>query len=378
MNYLRKKFYEYYLKADIEVPYRIERREFAFLFFNESTMKRHISFKNKEWLLRYLKTNIPAHVYYSSAYYNNPSAGTMRDKKWMGADLIFDLDADHLPNANMLSYEESLQKIKEELKKLLSFLIDDFGFNEKSISIYFSGGRGYHCHVHDKKILDLEAQERREIVDYIMARGLDYRHVIVEKSIYSRTYTRIIEITPSSPGWRGRIARAIISFLEEIRSMEREKAIQLLRSFDGIGDTIAQDIYDGLDDKRMELIREGKIDQMAAIKRLLKPLIKELAVKLHSSTDEPVTADVKRLIRLPGSLHGKTGFRVTKVNLNNLEDFNPLEEAVVFGDEVVKIKVKKPFKIKLKGNEFILKEGVAKVPEYVAVFALARNMANIF
>jgi len=378
MNYLRKKFYEYYLKAEIEAPYRIERREFAFLFFNESTMKRHISFKNKEWLLRYLKTSIPAHVYYSSAYYNNPSAGTMREKKWMGADLIFDLDADHLPNANKLSYEESLERIKEELKKLLSFLIDDFGFDEKSISIYFSGGRGYHCHVHDKKILNLGNQERREIVDYIMARGLDYSHVIVERSIYSKTYTKTIEITPSSPGWRGRIARGIISFLEEVKSMEREEAIQLLKSFDGIGDTIAQDIYDGLDDRRMELIREGKIDQMAAIKRLLKPLIKELAVKLHSSTDEPVTADIKRLIRLPGSLHGKTGFRVTRVNLNNLEDFNPLEEAVVFGEEMVKIDVKKPFKIKLKGNDFALKEGVVKVPEYVAVFALARNMANIF
>ncbi len=378
MNYLKKKFYEYYLKAEIEPPRRIERREFAFLFFNEDMMKRHISFKNKGWLLRYLKANVPAHVYYSSAYYGEPSANTMKEKKWMGADLIFDLDADHLPMAKKMTYEESLESVKEELKKLVSFLIDDFGFNEKDLSIYFSGGRGYHCHVHDKRVLDLGSQERREIVDYVTGRGIDYNHIVVERSIYGYGITRTIEISPSSPGWRGRIARAIISFLEEIKNMERDDAIEKLMGFEGIGKKVASDIYDGLDDNRMALIKEGKIDQMASIKRLLKPLMKELAVKLHSSTDEPVTADIKRLIRLPGSLHGKTGFRVTKVGIDALEDFNPLEDAIVFGDEMVSIKVIKPFKVKLKGEEFILKEGVTKVPEYVAVFAIARKFANIF
>ena len=377
MNYLKKKFYEYYMHPNIEFPYRMDRREFAFLFFNESMMKRHISFKNKEWLLHFLRANIPAHVYYSSAYYQNPSAPTMNEKKWMGADLIFDLDADHLPMAEKLSYEESLEMVKEELKKLLSFLIDDFGFEERSLSIYFSGGRGYHCHVQDKRVIELGSQERREIVDYITARGLDIKSIITERNIYGERYTKTIEISPSAPAWRGRIARAIISFLEEIKSMDRDEAISRLQELEGIGGKVASSIYDGLDDEKMKLIASGKIDQMAEIKRLLKPLIKKLAVKLHSSTDEPVTADIKRLIRLPGSLHGKTGLKVKRVSIHALDEFDPLRDAIVFNDEKVKIKVIKPFKIRMKGEAFNLKD-VAFVPEYVAVFAIARGFAILF
>lgn len=376
MNFLKKKFYEYYLKPDIKFPNRMERREFAFLFFNEDMMKRHISFKSKEKLLYYLKANVPAHVYYSSAYYQNPSADSMIEKKWMGADLIFDLDADHLPNANKISYEDSLEMVKKEMVKLLSFLIEDFGFDEKNISVYFSGGRGYHCHVLDKKAIELGSQERREIVDYVMARGINFNQIVVERNIYGRKYIKTIEIMPSSPGWRGRIARGIISFLHAIKEMEREEAINKLMEFEGIGRKVAEDIYDGLDDKRMKLIENGKIDQMTAIKRLLKPLVKQLAVKLHTSTDEPVTADIKRLIRLPGSLHGKTGFKVTKISIDKLEEFEPLKDAIVFGSDEIKIRIINPLKIKMMGKEFKLK-GIEKVPEYLAIFAIARGMAKI-
>jgi len=375
MMYLKKKFYEYYIRPSIEFPYRMDRREFAFLFFNEDSMRRHISFKSKESLLHYLKANVPAHVYYSSAYYASPAANTMTEKKWMGADLIFDLDADHLPGAAHMSYEESLEKVKEELIKLLSFLTDDFGFEEKNISIYFSGGRGYHCHVNDPRVIKLGSQERREIVDYVMARGLDANQILIQKSIYTDKFIKTIEIAPSSPGWRGRIARAIISFLHDIRKMDREKAIETLIGFEGIGEKVAGQIYDALDDERMRLIENGKIDQMAAIKRLLKPLIRQIAVKLHSSTDEPVTADIKRLIRLPGSLHGKTGFKVTKIDLNKLEEFDPLSDAIVFGNDMVDVMVERPLKIKIKGEEFDIGKGKQKLPEYLAVFMVARKMA---
>lgn len=379
MNFLKKKFYEYYLHPDIIFPPRFDRREFAFFFFGEDMMKRHISFKDKEKFIYYLRANVPKHIYYSSAYYRQPDAETMSKKQWMGADLIFDLDADHLPNANKMTYEEMLLKVKEEMKKLLDFLIEDFGFEKKSMALYFSGGRGYHCHVFDKHVIELGSQERREIVDYITARGLDFSHVILKKNIYANYYTTsTIEIMPSQPGWRGRMARGIISFLQEIKKMDREEAIKKLMEMEGIGKKIAMSIYDGLDEEKMKRIEEGKIDQMPAIRRLLKPLIKELAVVLHSSTDEPVTADVKRLIRLPGSLHGKTGFKVTKVSMDALEEFEPLRDAIVFGNDLTKIKVEKPFKIKMMGKEFNLKEGETRVPEYLAVFAIARGFGKFF
>jgi len=377
MRFLKKKFYEYYLKPDIIFPSRIDRREFAFLSFSDTMMRRHISFPTRDRLLYYLRINAPAHAYYSSAYYRRPDAATMQEKEWMGADLIFDLDADHIPGAFESGYENALRMVKKEMKKLLDFLLEDFGFDKNKMHVFFSGGRGYHCHVFDRRVIELGSGERREIVDYITARGLDMDSVIVEKEIFADGYSiKKVEIMPSLPSWRGRIARGIIEFLKEIKSMEREDAIKKMMELEGIGRKIAESIYDSLDEERMKRIEEGMIDQLSAYKRLIKPLAKKLAVSLHSSTDEPVTADIKRLIRLPGSLHGKTGLKVEKVDIDAIDEFEPLRDAIAFGDEIVEIEVKKPFSIEMNEERYELKKGRARVPEYVAVFAVARGFAE--
>ncbi len=377
LNFLRKRFYSYYINPKIDFPKRFERREYAFILFGEEIMHRHISFNSKNLLLDYLKANVPMHAYYSSAYYQNPSADNMNEKKWMGADLIFDLDADlDAESLKNLTYEESLIKIKEELIKLLDFLIEDFGFSKKDIAIYFSGHRGYHCHVCNKRILELGSQERREIIDYIMARGLELKEIVEERYIYRGKYVdKTIKINPNKGGWAGRLSKAIIEFFNEIRKMDEEKAIKELMKIEGIGEKIARKIYDMLHDKRkMERIKQGRIDQATEFKKIIKPLIKEMAISLYSQTDEPVTADIKRLIRLPGSLHGKTGLRVAKVD--KIEEFEPLINAIAFGDDLIKIKVEKPFKIRMMENEFKLNKGIVKVPEYVAIFAIAKKFAT--
>ena len=73
--------------------------------------------------------------------------------------------------------------------------------------------------------------------------------------------------------------------------------------------------------------------------------------RFGASVDEPVTADIKRLIRVPGSLHGGSGMMVKKLKLSELEEFEPLEDAVVFGDRPVKITALKPFSVQLKGKD---------------------------
>jgi len=94
-------------------------------------------------------------------------------------------------------------------------------------------------------------------------------------------------------------------------------------------------------------------------------------------TDEPVTCDIKRLIRLPGSLHGKTGFRVKKIKIDDLVDFDPFEDTVVLSDELVKIYLRQDYKITMKNVDYDLKAGKNKVPVFLAVFLIGRRMANI-
>ena len=43
----------------------------------------------------------------------------MQEKEWMGAELIFDLDSDHLPNADKMRYEESLALVNRNLRNSL-------------------------------------------------------------------------------------------------------------------------------------------------------------------------------------------------------------------------------------------------------------------
>jgi DNA primase small subunit len=101
--------------------------------------------------------------------------------------------------------------------------------------------------------------------------------------------------------------------------------------------------------------------------------------RMKGETDEPVTSDIKRLIRLPSSLHGKTGFEVVPMTRERLDTFDPFTDAVPaeFGDDVVKVVVENPARITFKGEEFSLKEGENEVPEYVAVYLVCRRLATV-
>jgi len=137
----------------------------------------------------------------------------------------------------------------------------------------------------------------------------------------------------------------------------------------------------------LEEIRRGNLDLFRGSAGIWKLLLKEslesegVAVGLNldqerGETDEPVTADVRRLIRCPGSLHGGSGLRVTPLSISALEEFDPLEDAVVFGDEPVFLEITKPFNTQMKGQSFCLKEGPEELPLYLAVFLMARGVAQ--
>lgn len=379
-SFLRERFRRYYGSADVPPPRRFTRREYGFVFFDQSGMTRHQSFKDHDELIELLREHAPAHVYHSSAYYEAPDAASMQEKDWMGADLIFDLDADHLPGAEDMRYEQMLARVKQELQKLVSFLTNDFGFTSEELSLYFSGGRGYHCHVVHPKVLPLESQQRREIVDYITGRGLDLDAVLQEKTISRQgrmTQTAMEIAPPSAPGWRGKISRDIVDFFRELRSMEKSEAMELLTSFDGIGEKTARGILNDVTEERIERIRRGKIDQSTYIKKVMPQLVKRCAVELRGEPDEPVTGDVKRLIRQPGSLHGKTGLRVAPVPVDDIDGFDPLRDAVVFDDDPVQVELQRSVEISMMEQSFSLEKGSVEVPEYLTVLLVGRGVASL-
>ncbi len=377
-------------------------------------MRRHKSFMSSREIIDYLKNMAPAHAFHSAAYYMYPSAPTMKEKGWKGADLIFDLDADHLP-IKWTNYGDMLQRTKEELLKLIDFLREDFAIDKNDIEIVFSGGRGYHIHVRDSRVMELGSQERREIVDYVKGTinidhflekkkgSMEYVEVPTDrdpffekkKGSYGRSknrkryYERFEVPKYGGRGWHGRINKSIVDFVDTIRQMSEYKALEILMSYKGIRKGPAREFLEKIqDEKQVELIKKGSFDKFSGASSFWKSLIKEsvererISMDVPSidigkgSPDEPVTADVKRLIRLPTSLHGGYGFRVTPLMLEELEKFNPLKDAIVFGDDMVRVNVTKKIDVEIKDNVYVLKRGEKNLPEYLAVFLMCRGAAE--
>ncbi|WP_292484433.1 DNA primase catalytic subunit PriS [Methanohalobium sp.] len=382
LRFLKKRFQDYYQDAHIHLPPEYTSREWGFILFDDmpkTVMRRHMAFGSSGELQDYFSWTVPAHAYYSVAYYEYPNASNMKDKNWLQSDLIFDLDADHLPHVPD-SYPEMLENVKQEALKLYDFLSDDFGFGEDDINIVFSGGRGYHFHISHPSVRSLGSAERREIVDYISGRGLDISQIIGKSYVSGdsgrRDASMFVFPSENDGGWGAKINRYIISYISNI--VNSNKPIKKLTDFSGVGKTTAEKLVNIFnDEKQLSLLKKGKIDMVSnTSKNLFEHLGKQAVDNLIANVDEPVTADVKRLIRVPGSLHGGSGLRVTTLSASELEDFKPLENAVVFKDNPITVNVTQPSIIEMKGNKYHVDEGVQDLPEYAAIYLMCRGGAE--
>ncbi len=371
-QFLQMKFREYYTRCSLRLPPSFDRREWGFIMFDhlpEVRMRRHKAFGAEGEVAEYLGGMVPAHVFYSAAYYEYPAAHSMVDKGWQGADLIFDLDADHLRRKGE-GFEEMLELVKRETIRLLELLVEDLGISTRDLEVVFSGSRGYHIHIYDTAVHSLESGARREIVDYLTVTGFDHRTVFKDVSTWSR-----------------RISTELLDFFCDLRfSMDRNEATKKLQSFDEIGEKISRRIMETL----YRFDTPGEIEEyfrrrgsgfeqhrVLKLKPIAESIIESVGISLlRRETDEPVTTDVRRLIRLPSSLHGGSGLVVTPVEMEKLEEFNPLTDALAFTSQPVNVICTKAFEITMREERFTAREGECELPEYAAIYGMCRGMCE--
>ncbi|QLH74897.1 MAG: DNA primase small subunit PriS [Methanomassiliicoccales archaeon] len=388
-------FREYYSGAEIAGPTEIEHREFGFMYFDKDFVRRHVGFKRPEDLRKYLSSQVPMHVYYSSALYDAPSAPKMEMKGWKGADLVFDLDADHIKGAGSMSYSEMLALVKKDMIRLLDdFLFGDMGFGEEDVRIVFSGGRGYHAHISDKKVLSLRSHERSEIVDYVSGTDLDLDWVFPQSAAMKKefkTHTKVekaVAVPESGAGgWRGHARRALEQLFDELRFMEPDGVKKRFPVLSKYKDQVVLGLHKELFGERpgdmlgyQLILANNSLEYVSdRYKEALLDLVRsEVRPRVAAEVDEPVTRDIKRLIRLPGSLHGKTGMRVIEMRRDQLTDFEPLRDAFpdIYPDDVVKVQVSSPVDVALKGVRF-RGDGEMELPIYAALFMILRMRASL-
>jgi len=388
VRFVHSKFSQYYKRTRLKLPADLWMREWGFIFFDryyssKTVMRRHKAFNSGIELQNYIQDNAPAHAFHSAAIYKFPAA-PMGKKEWLGADLIFDLDADHVVTEAELarcSYEDLLAVVKRETLKLIDFLLNDFGFQEEDLEVAFSGSRGYHIHITKDTVRGLGSRERREIIDYITATGL-------EMDTFLRA-TGEGDLRLIAEGWGKRLLDGMVQFMHELAELEEEEAIRKIRNTTGSGSGSSMDrrqirevIRIAKDQTVMERIESGQIPRFSRLpavwKGIARLVTETVRVESADRPDEPVTSDIKRLIRLPTSLHGKSSLEVKPLRVDTIPDFEPLEDAVVFGDADVKVRAIRNSNVKLKGERYELEEGeIASLPEYAALYFLCRGAAEI-
>ena len=420
--FLRNLFQAYYQESSRDIPdvSVFDQREFGFLLWDNQFMQRHLAFVKIDDLRQFLIKNSPKHAYSSGSLYSHPDNNEMDNKGYQGCDFVIDIDVDHFyteckndhdlwyckecgangigmiekcPSCEKLKItriawicDKCLETAKNEIIKLIDkFLITDFALNIEQIKIAFSGHRGYHLKIEDPRIRTLTSDQRREIVDYLTGENISFEILGLHEK-----FSSILGLLKDNQGWSNKI----MTTLEEILHKDPLEIEHFLRDphwADIHPSRISsllehrEDFLETINDKQRNIWSiEGF--GLTTWKKLLRAVVKKVGAEI----DEPVSIDIHRLIRYPGTLHGKTGFKVQELEYDQLADFSPLDEnnelidPIVFQSkknitqklEITAIKVPTT---KIKGityGEYEWGERV-EVPHHVAVFLLCKGVAKI-
>src|SRR3989338_9841422 len=355
-EFLRKKFSSYYSKAPLTVL-KPESREFGFGGWEKKIEFRHIRVRGEGELRTRLVNEAPLYISHSVAYYEFPDARPMVKKRGRAADLVFDLDAaEH--SCGKFTCQHCMDKVKGEAQQLIEeFLLSDFGFSKSELSINFSGSRGYHVHVRSDAVASLDREARREIADYVTGTGLLFDR------LFWKDGKKFFGPKPTQGGFGGKFARAFLKRLEE-----EEFALSVSRK-----------LRDPQEKAKLKsAIQTGNWDNIGIVSRekKLQEKFDTMKLTLAGRIDANVTADTSKLIRMPNSLHGGSGFLAASVP--DLEKFDPMRDAPAFGEEKLKIKATEAIPaLRIKEFDFgpLASGDVRELAMHSAVYLLCKKAA---
>ncbi|MFO8019134.1 MAG: DNA primase small subunit PriS [Promethearchaeia archaeon] len=420
LQYLTRMFRTYYQKEGKNIP-KVDSfgsREFAFIHWEKGHMMiRHISFNNVENFQEYLVMNNPKHVYSSASLYETPDYNQMEDKGYIGCDFVIDIDVDHFytpckeehdtwscqecqktgmgmapdkcPDCGSTKFDtlnwicqDCLESAKNEINKLIyDFLLPDFNIQTNDIQISFSGHRGYHLRISNEKVRALSSDARREIVDYLTGSNISFELLGLKQKSSS-----IFGLSEENVGWSRKI---VVKIKDILTSYDDPELTKLLQSFGFHQKTIESFIHSKND--YLHVLNDPNLFSWSVegfgLKRW-KRFLAGVTDLVSAEIDKPVSIDIHRLIRYPGTLHGKTGFKVQSLPLNKLASFQPLDEPnneldpiVFYGEENrLKVKILKNFvpKTKIKNQTFgpFNKDEKVELPNHMAILLVCKGAAT--
>ncbi|MFH0922611.1 MAG: DNA primase catalytic subunit PriS [Candidatus Micrarchaeota archaeon] len=361
LEFIRKNFSEYYASAKIEIP-DLRHREFGFGVEDKIDF-RHKAFLSDEDLKNYLKNEAPLYASYSAAHYELPDARPMPRKNLLGADLVFDIDApsrkiEHAHND--LLCRICLNSVKNDALRLQEeFLLGDFGFSKKDVEVNFSGQKGFHFHVRGESVQHLSANARKQLVAYLQGPA-DEKLLFESKKLLRGP-------TADAKGWGGK-------FHSQAKTFLAGATLEDLKSKGLRGKTALSAFENRL--LVLSKMREGNWDAVKGLHVLWETILEETRLQHAVVVDSAVSFDLSRLIRLPDSLHGSSGFIAKRISA--LQDFT-VDDAIAFSKEkTINVAADKNIEFELGGQLFELAEGkTVELPLFAGLFLLCKKAAKL-
>jgi DNA primase small subunit len=282
----------------------LTQREFGFDHIGRGPNDRYRVFQDTDYLRKFMRVRTPFAAYSSVAFYHKPR----RRDGWIKAEVVFDVDAKDIPIRSCGCdnvCEICLGQAKGIVQGLMDTLKGDLGL--KNIHVVYSG-RGYHIRVLDDMVMGMDSDVRSQIVKYLVGSE-------VPRSEYS------------SHGMKYKLEHFTIPFGYPQVFTQQVKQALLSLSLDTEIDDVSRDIKKAVI-KHRELLND---DQWGLFRKSIGPqryarLVKGIASLNLTLVDAKVSIDLKRILRLPSSLHSGVSMKSTLIR--NLETFDPFRDAV--------------------------------------------------
>jgi DNA primase small subunit len=214
----------------------------------------------------------------------------------------------------------------------------------------------------------LDAMGRKEIVDYVTGTGL----ALLEKNDASKEGKRKKSgsdvFTLHDYGWNKRLKLGMQNFIQKASKEDLRK----------IGLTNYAAILDNKETIQKR-ISEGRWTGVIGVSVQTWRKIAEYILDLQSSKiDTVVTTDIHRLIRMNGTLHGKTGLKKVEFPAEDLESFDPFSGAVAFKKGEAKVLVSNAPRFKMGGKEMgPYQNQTVELPTAAAIMLICKGRAEV-
>ena len=253
-----------------------------------------------------MRYRTPFAAYCSVAFYQNP-----RNRgDWMKSELVFDVDAKDMPLRTCGCEgvcEICLDEARELVAQLTDTLRSDLGLKE--IHTIYSG-RGYHIRILDDDVMTFNSEGRSQILKYLVGaevpkyklnllnsnKPIDLEHFSIPMG-YPAVFTK-------------RLKHDLLNLTVDTK-------------VDDINPKLKKDI---LKHRHVLNNEEWGIFKTKIGRKRYVNLVNAFGKFNLSLVDAKVSIDLKRIFRLPSSLHSKVSMKSMEVK--NIDNFDPLKSAV--------------------------------------------------